>query len=53
VALTKARAAEVRQADVIFSTCVSARRTALLEALYQKDGGLLGAGCRALGILGG
>lgn len=37
VALTKARAAEVRQADVIFSTCVSARRTALLEALYQKE----------------
>ena len=37
VALTKARAAEVRQADVIFSTCVSARRTALLEALCQKS----------------
>ena len=37
MALTKARAAEVRQADVIFSTCVSARRTALLETLYQKE----------------
>ena len=32
-----ARAAEVRQADVIFSTCVSARRNALLEALLQKS----------------
>ncbi|CAE7398840.1 Helz2 [Symbiodinium sp. CCMP2592] len=35
-ALSKARAAEIRQADVIFSTCVSARRNALLEALLQK-----------------
>ncbi|CAE8634897.1 unnamed protein product, partial [Polarella glacialis] len=37
VALKKSRAAEVRQADIIFSTCVSARRTALVEALSQKD----------------
>ncbi|CAJ1400386.1 unnamed protein product [Effrenium voratum] len=36
-ALQTARAAEVRQADVIFSTCVSARRNALLEALLQKS----------------
>eukprot|EP00439_Symbiodinium_sp_Y106_P057009 s3785_g8.t1 len=36
-ALSKARAAEIRQADVIFSTCVPARRNALLEALLQKN----------------
>eukprot|EP00930_Biecheleria_cincta_P069864 TRINITY_DN57547_c0_g1_i1.p1 TRINITY_DN57547_c0_g1~~TRINITY_DN57547_c0_g1_i1.p1 ORF type:complete len:1641 (+),score=303.38 TRINITY_DN57547_c0_g1_i1:63-4985(+) len=37
VSLTKARAAEVRQTDIIFSTCVSARRLALQEALALQD----------------
>merc|ERR1712048_1043165 len=32
-----ARAVEVREADIIFTTCVSVRRNALLEALW-KDG---------------
>lgn len=37
LAYNAARAAEVRRADVIFTTCASVRRNALLEALW-KDG---------------
>mmetsp|Transcript_128937 Transcript_128937/g.241165 ORF Transcript_128937/g.241165 Transcript_128937/m.241165 type:complete len:1020 (+) Transcript_128937:50-3109(+) len=32
----EARALEVRQADIIFTTCVSVRRNALLEALWKE-----------------
>eukprot|EP00929_Paragymnodinium_shiwhaense_P101782 TRINITY_DN64969_c0_g1_i1.p1 TRINITY_DN64969_c0_g1~~TRINITY_DN64969_c0_g1_i1.p1 ORF type:complete len:1171 (-),score=202.59 TRINITY_DN64969_c0_g1_i1:154-3666(-) len=35
-ALTKARAVEVHQSDIIFTTCVSARRTALQAALEAE-----------------
>lgn len=34
---SEARAVEVREADIIFTTCVSVRRNALLEAMW-KDG---------------
>jgi superfamily I DNA and/or RNA helicase len=36
-ALASARAAELRQTDIIFTTTISARRSALLEALCQKS----------------
>jgi len=35
-ALTKARAVEVHQSDIIFTTCVSARRTALVAAMEAE-----------------
>merc|ERR1711871_1597974 len=35
-ALAKARAVELRQTDIIFTTCVSARRMALQEALFTE-----------------
>eukprot|EP00929_Paragymnodinium_shiwhaense_P074218 TRINITY_DN37960_c0_g1_i1.p1 TRINITY_DN37960_c0_g1~~TRINITY_DN37960_c0_g1_i1.p1 ORF type:complete len:1078 (-),score=184.77 TRINITY_DN37960_c0_g1_i1:131-3364(-) len=34
-ALSRARAEEVRRADIIFTTCVSVRRNAFLEALWS------------------
>lgn len=36
-ALFKARAVEIRQMDLLFTTCVSTRRNALLEALWKDS----------------